>query len=209
MPDDDPARPLTPDGVAQALAARHAEPAEPAPESSLVAYAESLRAGGWSLRSALVRLAQPEPSRASAVLELVRRTDGALHGLTRALERATVVCDRGLRLDALDAPPVKPYPDARVADLARACAAAGDAAHDVAVAYDSQVGLTAKERDALPLLLVAVRLDAVAELLVAWAPTAPAAPPVDELDRRCTDIAAHLDALGVQRERGQRRRAGR
>lgn len=46
----------------------------------IIDYAEAERVGGWTLRSALVRFAQPEPVRASAVLELVRRTDGALHG---------------------------------------------------------------------------------------------------------------------------------
>lgn len=53
----------------------------------LLAYAEAPRQGDWSLRSALVRYAQPEPQRASAVLELIRRTDGALHPHARRLER--------------------------------------------------------------------------------------------------------------------------
>ena len=44
----------------------------------LIDYAEAERAGGWSLRSALVRYAQPEPVRAGAVLELIRRLDAAL-----------------------------------------------------------------------------------------------------------------------------------
>ncbi len=52
----------------------------------LLAYAEAPRQDDWTLRSALVRYAQPEPLRASAVLELVRRTDGALHPHARRLE---------------------------------------------------------------------------------------------------------------------------
>ena len=49
----------------------------------LADYAERARVGDWSLRSALVRYAQPQPRRAGAVLELVRRTDGALKPFTR------------------------------------------------------------------------------------------------------------------------------
>lgn len=55
----------------------------------LVDYAERSRADDWSLRSALVRYAQLAPERASAVLELVRRTDGALKHLAQHPERAT------------------------------------------------------------------------------------------------------------------------
>jgi hypothetical protein len=41
-------------------------------------YAEKARVGDWSLRSALVRFAQPEPERAAEVLHLVRRLDAVL-----------------------------------------------------------------------------------------------------------------------------------
>ncbi len=72
---------------------------------TLVEYAERSRVGDWSLRSALVRYAQPEPRRAGAVLELVRRTDGALKPFARVLERTpslvTVARDRA-PLDGLD-----------------------------------------------------------------------------------------------------------
>lgn len=56
------------------------------PDESLVHYAEVARSGDWTLRSALVRLAQPEPTRAAAVLELTRWCDGALHQLSIHLE---------------------------------------------------------------------------------------------------------------------------
>lgn len=66
-------------------------------------YAEVPRDGDWTLRSALVRFAQPEPVRAGAVLELVRRTDGALKRAndagTEAL--AAVVTELELIADAL------------------------------------------------------------------------------------------------------------
>lgn len=39
------------------------------------------------MRAALVRYAQPEPLRASAVLELIRRIDAALHPYARDIER--------------------------------------------------------------------------------------------------------------------------
>jgi hypothetical protein len=56
----------------------------------LADYAERARVGDWTLRSALVRHAQSSPVAASAVLELVRRTDHALHPHRRDLERAPV-----------------------------------------------------------------------------------------------------------------------
>ena len=52
---------------------------EPPELARLVAFAERSRAGDWSLRSALMRYAQPEPQRVSDVLESVRRVEGALH----------------------------------------------------------------------------------------------------------------------------------
>lgn len=56
----------------------------------LVDFAECARAGDWTLRSALVRYAQRFPVAASAVLELVRRTDRALQPFRRSLERLPV-----------------------------------------------------------------------------------------------------------------------
>lgn len=56
-------------------------------EDAIIDYAERARIGDWTLRSALVRYAQPEPARASAVLELIRRTDGALKTHARAIEQ--------------------------------------------------------------------------------------------------------------------------
>lgn len=56
----------------------------------LADYAERPRVGDWTLRSALVRHAQRAPVAASAVLELIRRTDGALHPYRRSLERSPV-----------------------------------------------------------------------------------------------------------------------
>ena len=69
----------------RALAMRHRDAAaEPDPDGSLVNYAESPRAGGWTLRSAMTRLAQPEPELVDAIAPLVRRLDAVLHHLARA-----------------------------------------------------------------------------------------------------------------------------
>jgi hypothetical protein len=51
---------------------------QPPELAALVDYQERSRSGDWSLRSALCRYAQPQPQRVSAVLELVRRIDGAV-----------------------------------------------------------------------------------------------------------------------------------
>ena len=82
------------------------EPSDATP--SLIDYAERGRTGDWTLRSALVRYAQPEPARAGAVLELVRRTDAALkpfHSLVQQspdleeIARAGDGVERDRRLD--------------------------------------------------------------------------------------------------------------
>jgi hypothetical protein len=56
-----------------------AEDLSPPELARLVDYAERPRQDDWSLRSALVRYAQPHPRRVAAVLELVRRMEFGLH----------------------------------------------------------------------------------------------------------------------------------
>lgn len=103
------------------------------PPAELLGLAERARRDDWTLRSALVRYAQPEPQRASAVLELVRRIDGALAPHARTIETGddvddTVrgVLDAAARLDdlaeiltawAIDV--ARPQPDAEVDTIAR------------------------------------------------------------------------------------------
>lgn len=69
----------------------------------LVEFAERVRDGGWSLRAALVRYAQLAPERASAILELIRRTDGALkpyvNDPARAFDESPGLVDVARRLD--------------------------------------------------------------------------------------------------------------
>ena len=200
-----------PEAVAAALLAAHAGPVDGLSDGHrLVDYAESSRAGGWSLRSALVRFAQPEPTRAGAVLELIRRTDGALKPHRRRLESAAVRThpDLGpalvvdvdgtvaIRADArcvLDAP---------AADLARAALHLddGDAVVEAYVAAAGDDPTFA----AVPLLVVALQLDAVADALVPWAIAHDGPPPVEEVDRRAAAAFARLAELGVPRETGGR-----
>jgi hypothetical protein len=64
-------------------------PAEVAPPelARLLDFSERPRAAGWSLRAALCRYAQPQPERVSAVLDLVRRIEFALHPHSDVIER--------------------------------------------------------------------------------------------------------------------------
>jgi hypothetical protein len=64
-------------------------PAEITPPelAALVDYQERPRVDDWSLRSAITRYAQPQPVRASAVLELVRRIEFALKPHMKDVER--------------------------------------------------------------------------------------------------------------------------
>ncbi len=50
-------------------------------------FAERPRTHDWSLRSALVRYAQPQPERVNRVLDLVRRLDWALKQQSKLIER--------------------------------------------------------------------------------------------------------------------------
>ena len=59
----------------------------PAELARLLDTAERPRAEGWSLRAALTRYAQPQPQRASAVIELLRRIEAALRPHTKRFEK--------------------------------------------------------------------------------------------------------------------------
>jgi hypothetical protein len=60
---------------------------EPPALARLVDFSERPRTKDWSLRAALVRYAQPEPKRVSDLLDLVRRTEGAMAAHRARLER--------------------------------------------------------------------------------------------------------------------------
>ncbi len=218
-----------PVSAGQALAARHRRRAEPDSTSSVLNYAESPRLNDWTLRSALVRLAQPEPTRAGAVLELVRRCDAALHPMIRSFEAETVLCDRHLTMDSLtdedpaesasgdagaggdgDAGTPGRYPDARVVDLARLALDMPDEIGAVVDTYGEETELSEEERLALPLVEVALKLDALGDLLADWAGGVGGQPaPLEQLDRICADTFARLEDIGVPREQGPPRGRGR
>lgn len=195
-----------------ALARRHAAgpPADPDPDATLLNYAEMGRTGDWSLRSAMVRLALPEPMVVVEVATLVRRLDAVLHHVATPLAKQTVVCDRALTLASVEGDPLEPYADTRGADAARLAADAGSDGHAVIEAYLTTAELTHEERVALPLLGVALELDGLAQLLADWAVTAPAAPPVERVHATCAAVTARLDELGVPvEESGPPRGRGR
>lgn len=183
------------------LAGRHAEGVEPDPDGSLLNYGERPHEGDWTLRSALVRLAQPQPSAVGSLLELMRRLDGPLHHVSRILHEHTVTCDRLLSVDRLSGPPSDPYPDTRSADLAR-LVEAGLSSADLLAGYQELAPLENEERMAVPLLAVALQFDGLASDLTAWALVGPANPPMDAVDRVLGDVAARLDELGVPVETG-------
>jgi len=204
--------PPTPEALAAAariLAERHSEPAPPQPEHSILNLAESPRADDWSLRAALVRLAQPEPVRAGAVLEIVRRCQGALQPLARALERHTVWTGPGLRPCSVTGSADGGWrladggdrrADIRVVDLARLANGDPAALDVVAEAYGAAAPLDPEEVAALGLVAAAVAIDGLADELARWAVTAAGPPPLAAVDRLCRRLAPELDRLGIPRE---------
>ena len=197
------------------LAERHLAggAAEPDPNVTLLNYAEMGRAGDWSLRAAMVRLALPDPLIVVEIADLVRRLDTVLHHVATPLAKQTVTCDRSLSLATVDGDPGDAYPDTRGADLARLAADAGPHGDVVVEAYLAEIDLTQEERIALPLLGVALKLDGLAATLAEWAVIAPAPPPVEAIRSICASVQARMDALDVPVEeagppRGRGRRRG-
>lgn len=150
---------------------------QPAGLAALVDHAERPRAGDWSLRAALVRLAQFEPGLVRDLMEPIRRLDHALH-----THRARLAGD-GPALWAV-------------------LTEGGDPADEEA------------ER-IVALLHVALDLDALADLVVAWAQDRTGPMPTDAVARTAAEVSRRLDDLGVEREdrggpppggRGPRRR---
>ncbi|MEM9520193.1 MAG: hypothetical protein AAGA37_12785 [Actinomycetota bacterium] len=192
------------------LADRHRQtPTAPHLPDSLLNYAEVAREGDWTLRSALVRLAQSQPQLVADLLTLVRRLDAVLHHVARPLAAQTVMCDRAITLETSGREPSSPYPDTRCADVARLAYRAGADGHVVIDAYVEVTDLTGEERMAIPLLGVAVLFDELAERLVAWALVAPASAPVEDVRAVITAGQQRLDELGVPVEDRPQHRGGR
>jgi hypothetical protein len=196
----------SPRSLGAQLAERHGSPVEVHLDQSLLNYAELPRTGDWTLRSALVRLAQPRPELAAAVLESMRRCDRALSDSARVLLSRGVTTDRALCRGG-GAPTVgsivDPAPDARVVDLARMARGLGARDFDDALdEYRSILDLDAVEVEALPLLAVVLDLDELADVLADWAVQRPLDVPVAIVAECAESTARALDALEVPRESG-------
>jgi hypothetical protein len=160
------------------------------------------RHGDWTYRSALVRLAQPDPTRVGLLLALTRRLDATVVPLLKAAERHTVVADRAISAAHLDRAPVDPVIDARVSDLAR-LVAAGMAPEPLLGAYGDATDLTGDEAALVPVLALTVTIDGLAAELTEWADDGPRAPaPVASVDRAIHHLATTMDRLGVPEETG-------
>ena len=206
--------------IGRRLARRHLEEAadgvevEIDPERSLLNYAEMAHTGDWTMRSALVRLAQRDPARVGSLLQVMRRLDAPLHHVARALQANRATCDEALAAEGWDPEevlgpgPIRPYPDLRTADVARA-AAAGHDADAVAGGYGAIVPLDREEELAVPLLALAARFDLLARRLAVWADGDLTDPPLDAVDRLTIEGRDRLDALGVPEETGPPPRGSR
>ncbi len=183
---------------------------------SLLNFSEVTYDGDWSLRSALCRLAQPEPVRVGRILQSIRRLEVVLHHAQQALERHAASCTRPTAslvaaLDARSDESTATYPDVRAADLARLVQSGLDAAELLSgyVAVDGIDPLSDEERVAVPLLAVAARFEELADLLTSWADQGPANRPNKAFDEACDEIETSLDELEVPHESGRPPRGSR
>lgn len=181
------------------LGERHATATPTEAGHFLIDYAEAERVGRWSLRSALVRYAQPQAERASAILELVRRTDAALASHRALLERHPVAVDPDLGRGS-DPTAARLWPDARITDLARLDHRCTALIADAVAGYESVSTLTADEHRLIPILGVAVAMDELADALTDWAVDIRRPRPDDLVDSTCRSVEQRLDELGVARE---------
>ena len=198
-----------PAGLGRDLARRHQDSVVDVDETrTLLQVSESARAGDWTLRSSLMRFAQPHPALAGAVLESVRRSQASLDPLARRLMAHGTVTDRRLSFndDGL-APVAEPCPDVRVADLARLVRLHPDG-RAVIGGYEEITPLDECERQAVDLLVVALDLDEMAEELAAWSLVAPHDPPVERVELLARSTFERLAELGVARESAPPRRRG-
>ncbi len=165
------------------LVALHAQPRPVDEVHSILNYAEVPRRGDWTLRSALVRLAQPHPLRSEAVLQLVRRLDAALKPMVRSLQKHGVTTTRSIPggLSNVD--------DIRLVDIV--------ASDELLAEYDASVGLTDDERASVGLVRLAMTLDGLSTTLAEWANAGSEEPPISEIDSTCAAVLAAMNDQGV------------
>lgn len=158
---------------------------EPPELARLVDLSERPHGNGWSLRAALVRYAQPEPVRSSAVLAVVRRLDAALAPHAKLLRRS------GPAVYAALVDQSTPPADAGAVDAG--------AEGDDATPYVVEV------------LRVAQDLDRLGAVIAGWAEERAGDRPDVEVDRTLPALMQRLDDLGAptdtDRQRPPRQRA--
>lgn len=181
--------------AAESLARHHRSQESAAADEvrSLVNYAEAPQAGDWTLRSALVRLAQPHPRRAEAVLELVRRLDAVLGPMAREIQRHSTITRRLLPRPG----GAEPVPDARVVDIALLIEGRPADAAAAIDGYERITELADIEKEAIPLLVGALVFDELAGTLAEWAAHGSADPPIIAIDSACRRLLALLESIGV------------
>ncbi|MEM9566577.1 MAG: hypothetical protein AAGA93_28410 [Actinomycetota bacterium] len=183
---------------------------------SLLNYAEAPHTGDWTLRSALVRLAQADPARVGSLLRAMRRLDAPLHHVARSLQRRPAGSRQpgpgASHIDVMAEPggdTAQTVADVRIADVARAVAAGFDE-RSVVDGYAGVAPLDQEERRAVPLLVLAVEFDGLARELAAWADAGAVDPPLARVEAVTAHVWRRLDELGVPEEtmpqRGQRSR---
>jgi hypothetical protein len=177
---------VTPLARATELIAAHAKPVEVDEQNSILNYAEAPRRGDWTLRSALVRLAQPHPLRSEAVLQLVRRLDASLKPLIRPLQEHGVRSQRSIPGGA------QHVADTRMVDLM--------ANPEVLAEYRQRIDLDDAEIASVHLVQLALDLDELANTLAAWATAGPIDPPVAEIDQTCARVLNSMNEAGVPQE---------
>lgn len=136
--------------------------------ADLVDLSERPRAGGWSLRAALTRYAQPQPVRVSRLLDLVRRIEFAL------ADRTELLRSDGAALWA-----------AVIAD---------ETADDTA---DETADGSAEPGTTVGLLRAAAEIDRVGDLLATWAVAREGERPDEPVDAVIEEVTGRLVALGV------------
>jgi len=149
--------------------------------AQLLDVAERSREHDWSLRAALTRYAQPQPQRASDVIELARRIESALRPHLDLVQREGPALWAALSNDG----------DAT---------ATGDA--DADADADAQVFL-------VELLRAMVELDGLGDALAVWAHDGKPERPDARVDTVTASVALRLDRIGVAREERPPRPSGR
>lgn len=145
----------------------------PAELAALLDYAERPRTNDWSLRAALTRYAQPQPQRASDLIEVMRRAEFGLRSRLKDVER------NGEAYWA-------------------AVTAAEDEDSRGGADGNEQTGAT--DETAVALLRLMVEIDRLGDVLAGWAVERSGDRPDAAIDGMIAAGARRLDELGIPHE---------